>query len=160
MNKRRKVKEILRANPDGKIVNFGFLMVGFIANRQVLASREVLLLLGARITQDKPGDWFYYDESLLVRAERNDYRLFTAKRSDLVEVGNYLHRYKKFPVKKQGTFNKTVLFTWGVDDVLPEETRPPHRHTVYQRTPPPVKRSLIRRWMDILFSKGKNNEHA
>ena len=93
MPKKRKVKDVIRTAANGERINYGHLMVGYVNGIQVLASRQVLLVLGIRLSDHKVPEWFYTYGYLTVDFLKPiQYKVYTVNRSNLHRLGELLSR--------------------------------------------------------------------
>lgn len=96
MPKKRKVKDVIRTAANGERINYGHLMVGYVNGIPCLASREVLMVLGIRLTEEKVPEWFYTHGRLEVDfLSTVKYKIYTVKRSDLFKLGVLLSRNRR-----------------------------------------------------------------
>lgn len=138
MPKKRKVKEVRRTLPNGEVVSYGHLMVGYTNGIAVLANRETLMLLGIRLSVNKPPEWFYQHEHLGVTLHQGRLRVFVVNKTAMNRLGQLLSA-KGFLIDRVNAVTGSISRTWLKGDLTytdgtpdPEEPKLQHIHTRQQ----------------------------
>lgn len=160
MRKHRRVKEIIRTNARGERIKYGFLMVGYLNGIPCLASREVLLLLGIKLTDQKVPDYFYASGHLKVSIKGSDwYKVFTVNRHHLHKLGQELSRNMRI-VRCEDEHDVLLTRHWFNGQVTmsitdPENPEPLQLKEVQRKTRPHKVSKLKKCWLAIkrLFTK-------
>lgn len=107
--KRFKVKNLVTRNIHGRITNYGPLMVGYLNGIECLAHREVLLLLGIKLSHGvrQPRD-FYNELQLRVAVAGIEVVIYATRRVTIDALGCQLSK-RGFPV--------FALVEWSQDPV-------------------------------------------
>lgn len=160
MPKKRKVKDVIRTAANGEKINYGHLMVGIVNGIQVLASRQVLLVLGIRLTEQKVPEWFYTHGYLSVGFLSVKYKVYTVNRSNLHHLGELLSRNMRH-VYCEDERDVTLTRSWFNGQVTysatdPNDSEPLKLEEVQRKTRRRKVGKLKKVWLLIkrLFSRG------
>lgn len=166
MPKKRKVKEVRRTQPNGEVISYGHLMVGYINGIAVLANREALMLLGIKLSVNKPPEWFYQHECLTVsRNPHVSFRVFVVNKTAMSRLGQTLSM-KDLLVERRDTTTLEVSRVWlrgelTFSDGTPDAEEPKIQHIQTRQRIKHVG-GVKKLWLLVkrLFSKGEvNYEH-
>lgn len=157
-NKRYTPKNIIRQEPNGQTVNYGHLAVGYINGIACLASREVLVRLGVKLSSHKPPEHFYNHEHLQVKFGNHEaYRVFAVNKTAIHRLGQLVsdkgrclvdcYNVTTFQVSRTW-FNGYVTGTDGTDDY---KVPPPPKleHIQMKRTKVKKVGKLRKAWLAI-----------
>lgn len=155
----RKTKNIIRSTVNGDKVNYGHLMVGYVNGIMCLASREVLMVLGIRLSDHKVPEWFYHHHHLEVTFLDNiTYKIYTERRSSLYTLGLLLSRNKR-TVKCFNDLTGAVTRKWVAGNLVETDGTPDFETPKIQQVQYKVRHkktnTLGRAWLVIkrLFSR-------
>lgn len=115
-----KIKDIKITHAPGIVTNYGPLILGYLHGVPCLARREVLLLLGIKLSHTRQPHHFFHPVQILVKVGGSYFAVYSLKEQYVNALANQLH-YRGYGVKTaMGDDPSIIIHDWKDGEPVPK----------------------------------------